>query len=70
MSWIAEFDVPITIAGAVYETVVVADCESGDAKYKMTFAPSVATLVIVRVVPPETTAKADAGAVTELSASL
>jgi hypothetical protein len=36
----------------------------------MTFAPSVATLVIVRAIPPDTTAKADAGAVTELSASL
>jgi hypothetical protein len=70
MSWIAEFDVPITIAGAVYETVVVADCESGDAKYRITFAASVATLVTVRLTPPETTAKADAAGLVELSASL
>jgi hypothetical protein len=70
MSWIAEFDVPITIAGAVYETVVVADCESGDAKYRITFAPSVTTLVTVRAIPPDLTSKAEVGAVTELSASL
>ena len=54
----------------MYETVVVADCESGDAKYRITFAPSVATLVTVRLTPPETTAKADADGVVELSASL